>query len=650
MSIVSLVRDYGVKPCIVRMLTTDNFSTITANGYLNTQTASFNSINGGAFQWVSTDIVLIDYSGGQGFFQISSDFSTLIDFIQPGSVDSISGTTNEVIVSSPTGNVVLSLPQQIATSSSPTFTGVTVGNLQLGANTFSSTNSNGSMFIVPNGSGKLVLGANSLNGLGGTVETSAVGIASYGAATYNTTANDGSGLDCARSRSTTIGSFAAVELGDSIGAIRFLGDDGTEWVRTSFIGSLVTGSVSTGIIPSDLVFYTTNGSGVESLGMTLDQNQILTLANPLPVGSGGTGSTGGAVLLSPSGAQTITGFGLTLPTLTATGITVSTSGPEPTLNLVGTAAQSIPLILMYENTSTLIGSIQGGINLSLSNYGSNLILQTKVSGGTVALFDSLGNYFSFGAGTMSANAAINLAPAGGSNLTYTSANAVHSFNFIGTNATPLQLLNFYTNTSTLAGQVVSGINSSFNAYGTGVALVNNLSGGAIYLRDSTGNALTISAGNTILSGSLTTSQTGGIIGTTTNNSAAAGSVGEFVSSVIAVGAPTSLTSTTNADVTSISLTAGDWDVLGNISYVPGSGTTAVSLIGWISTTSATLPAAQLYNATLIGGAVLSIDVGLTPPSTRISLSGTTTVYMSTVAVFAVNTLGACGGLYARRVR
>ena len=160
--------------------------------------------------------------------------------------------------------------------------------------------------------------------------------------------------------------------------------------------------------------------------------------------------------------------------------------------------------------------------------------------------------------------------------------------------------------------------------------------------------LSAGAGQTIPS--ITFSTTSGIIGTTTNNNAAAGSVGELVSSVIASGSPTSLTSTTNANVTSISLTAGDWDVWGNISYVPGAGTTAVSLIGWISATSATLPDASLYSAALIGGAALSIDVGFTVPMLRFSLATTTTIYMSTVAVFAVNTLGAAGGLYARRIR
>lgn len=50
----------------------------------------------------------------------------IIDTSTAGDVDSITGTANQVIASSPTGNVVLSLPQSIGTTSSPTFNNVTL--------------------------------------------------------------------------------------------------------------------------------------------------------------------------------------------------------------------------------------------------------------------------------------------------------------------------------------------------------------------------------------------------------------------------------------------------------------------------------------------------------------------------------------------
>ena len=58
-----------------------------------------------------------------------------------------------------------------------------------------------------------------------------------------------------------------------------------------------------------------------------------------------------------------------------------------------------------------------------------------------------------------------------------------------------------------------------------------------------------------------------IIGTTTNDDAAAGKIGEYQSAGIGFGSAISLTTATPANVTSISLTAGDWDVSGVIYFV-----------------------------------------------------------------------------------
>lgn len=142
--------------------------------------------------------------------------------------------------------------------------------------------------------------------------------------------------------------------------------------------------------------------------------------------------------------------------------------------------------------------------------------------------------------------------------------------------------------------------------------------------------------------------TGGIVGTTTNDNADAGKVGEFISSVLASGSAVSLTSTTSADITSISLTAGDWDVFGNIGFI-FTGTTSPSWNCWISATSATAPDISLYSGGAILGA-LTTGVGDATPYFRASLSGTTTIYLSARANFAGGSATGCGGIYARRVR
>lgn len=138
------------------------------------------------------------------------------------------------------------------------------------------------------------------------------------------------------------------------------------------------------------------------------------------------------------------------------------------------------------------------------------------------------------------------------------------------------------------------------------------------------------------------------VGTNTNNDAAAGSVGEFTSQT----GSQALTSPTAANVTSISLTAGDWDVWGQIQYA-GSGTTTIQQMTWgISTTSATLPAATdssygRLTATINAG---QADEAFAVGTKRISLSATTTVYLVASSTFGISTLTGNGGIFARRVR
>ena len=149
--------------------------------------------------------------------------------------------------------------------------------------------------------------------------------------------------------------------------------------------------------------------------------------------------------------------------------------------------------------------------------------------------------------------------------------------------------------------------------------------------------------------------TGGIIGTTAADNAGAGKVGEFISSqILSSGSTISLTASTPANITSISLTAGDWDVWGNFHLTGGATTVLILAIGWISTTSATVPDSALttyLNYGASGTTVFAVSsVGFDVPYTRINISGTTTVYLSVDALFSTSTCNAYGAIYARRVR
>jgi len=138
--------------------------------------------------------------------------------------------------------------------------------------------------------------------------------------------------------------------------------------------------------------------------------------------------------------------------------------------------------------------------------------------------------------------------------------------------------------------------------------------------------------------------TAAIKGTSTNDSAAAGYVGEYISSQILFASATSLTTATAKNVTSISLTAGDWDVTGHVSILASVAAQAVSV--GINTTSATLPDFSVYSN--IGATVTSAGFTIVPQ--RISISSTTTVYLVALVSFATGTATACGLIGARRVR
>ncbi len=141
-----------------------------------------------------------------------------------------------------------------------------------------------------------------------------------------------------------------------------------------------------------------------------------------------------------------------------------------------------------------------------------------------------------------------------------------------------------------------------------------------------------------------------VLGTTTNNDAAAGFVGEFIEQEVT--SPVSLTSGVAANIASISLTAGDWDVWGTVNLAPAGSTTVSGIKGSINTTSATHPSGTGKGAVVDFNITFLTGFGQTTPvgQRRLSLSATTTVFLVMTASFAVSTATGTGYIAARRVR
>jgi hypothetical protein len=143
-----------------------------------------------------------------------------------------------------------------------------------------------------------------------------------------------------------------------------------------------------------------------------------------------------------------------------------------------------------------------------------------------------------------------------------------------------------------------------------------------------------------------------LLGTIANDAASAGNVGEYVSSTINSGSAVALSTNVAANITSVSLTAGDWDIWSNL-YFLAAGTTSITILqGSLSTTSATLNVnpgfwgVQATPASVIGANTTGLDVG----PVRLSLAGTTTLFIVAQATFTVSTLSGYGIIQARRVR
>ena len=148
-----------------------------------------------------------------------------------------------------------------------------------------------------------------------------------------------------------------------------------------------------------------------------------------------------------------------------------------------------------------------------------------------------------------------------------------------------------------------------------------------------------------------------LTGTTTNDNATLGVVGEFITSNIPLGSAISLTTNLAANVTSISLTAGDWDIEGSVDFSL-TGVTATQLVCGASLVSATLPT-QAGGSGLGTDAWINLPLTLTGisstivsnfPSTRVSIAGTTTVFLIAQIGFSLGTVTGYGSIRARRVR
>lgn len=147
-----------------------------------------------------------------------------------------------------------------------------------------------------------------------------------------------------------------------------------------------------------------------------------------------------------------------------------------------------------------------------------------------------------------------------------------------------------------------------------------------------------------------------IKGTATNDNAAAGYVGEYVSSGILVASGVALTTATPANVTNISLPAGDWDVVAQAGFNTVAASDFTALTACTSRTSGAITVAgdptegRTTYAKAAGAMGIGNDNVVAVAPVRMSLAATTTVYLVVQADFTAGTCAGYGYISARRVR
>lgn len=591
--------------------------------------------SGGVTQIVAGTNITITPTNGQGRVTINSSGGG------GGGVTAIAGTANQITASASTGNVTLSLPSavivpgslatttylQVPNQTAPS-TPTTAGRLYwdssnrlswIGTNGFTRTfdgtsNTANRTYVLPDVSSTLVMLANPAAGVAITNVNSLTA-----AATTNLTLTGGS-------------SGASVTLGQ--------GTNGAATITAAGSGNVVLAS-TTGTVTTSRPLSLTDTSGVNSAGITFGTDTTL-YRNV--AGSLNTDVSTGDARFNLRNSST-TGYSF---------IGLFNSGAGGRLFSVGTGgsasgAERAGKLYSFDNTSAVVMSAGDGPNgwLFYANGSVGLSVGTTT---VTANYSTASTSTTTGAFVVGGGMGVLGTSYFGGSLVATNNNIY--FTAIGTG----QLARLMA-----SGTASSGVLNLITGDGTGTSGVINLTVPGSNTWAITNNTnLSINptgaanftyganVSNVSITGNLVPSQTNGIVGTTTNNNANAGSVGEVIVSSVASGSAVSLTTGTAANIASISLTAGDWDISGNVNFKYTTATVTGASAG-INDVSAVVPTtgAEGYSGLQLTAVTTNDSITIRPA--RVPIASTTTIYLVGTSTFT-GTAAGFGSIIARRRR
>lgn len=390
-----------------------------------------------------------------------------------------------------------------------------------------------------------------------------------------------------------------------------------------------SGTVNTGVI-NDLAFYASSTNAVSPLS-TANGGALVTSNTGVPSILAGTGVTGN-ILRTISGGTPAWSNAAYPSSTTANQILYSSSS-----NVVAGLATQASSVLVTDGSGVPSLSTTLPSGLTIPGYQTSLTLPLSLSNG----------------GT-------------GANLTASNGGIFYSTGTVGAilagTATAQQLLLSGASTtpqwSTTTYPLTNAINTLLYASSANVMAALATANSSILVTSSGGVPSWSTTVPSFTTGTITFSPTtGGLVGTTTNDNTTAGNVGEYKSTIVLVGAPVNLSSSGTVNVCVLSLTAGDWDVWGELWTGGPTGTSISTLQGFIttsSTTQVTTPgdATSMNFASQTAPFVVGTNnIPVLPIAPcRITMAGTANVYLECFSIFTVHTATGWGKIAARRVR
>lgn len=143
-----------------------------------------------------------------------------------------------------------------------------------------------------------------------------------------------------------------------------------------------------------------------------------------------------------------------------------------------------------------------------------------------------------------------------------------------------------------------------------------------------------------------------VVGTTAGTTAATGWVGEFLAVTNGFATGTNLTSTLDTNALKLTLTAGDWSVVGTATFASSSASAkATQLKASIGTVNNTVNSdgTQVYNWPNVTNNAFTASVTIAAP-VRVTVNTSTTVFLNANATFSSGPLVVYGVMEATRIR